>query len=1097
MAHNRNVASLLFFCAALSTHAQAPAYTFDVLWPSLPQPWFFKRPLGVAVDERGNFYAGDTYNNRLHKFTVDGQLISVFGNTKGQFVFPTGVDTDADGTLYVATSGGYQTYDPNGAFLFYQATAQQSNGEAFTASDVAVTPGGAVYVTRQDRFLIQQYDADRSFVREWGDVAAEERPIPIGWLPSVDVGPDGSIYATDLGDISDGNNVDNFTKNMVKRFSPEGDLLDEWGAAGAGPGQFHVAFGIATNNTGEVYVADVFNGRIQKFTAEGEFLLLFPRPDSEDFIAAPSGVAVDDIGNVYVTSSDADQIQKYTGGGVFLNQWSAFREFAFPFAADIGASGNVYVADTLNNQIKIFTSSGELIREWGNPGQNGGPPGTIYEPQGILADEANGVVYVSDTEFNRVEKFTLAGEFVLLWGSDSNGFPIGNGEDDTSTPLGLALDSAGFVYVVESSNYRVHKFNANGEHVAFWGEFGTGPGQFNGPTDVAIDASDNVYVTDASNYRVQVFTTVGEYVREWGEYGEGLPDELHGVQFDEPSGIDVDPAGNVYVVDFQNDRAQYFTGGGEFLGVIGGPGDDPGQFSRPNGVAAGDTGQLVVVDTGHQRVQSFRPIATPGKGTPVDTRRRKFIIIAGGGPEVDPELWRATGMLANFAYLALLHQGADRESIYYLSRDSTQDLDNNPETIDVDAETRLSDLETAFDWAADAVTVIVYMTGPGGDDEFFINPSEVLGATALGDLFDNLQAKISGSAGLLYDASGAASFLDDLVPPEGRIRVLCMSTGAGEGATFATDGTLSFSYLFWSRVFNGASFLTAYHAAESAVLDLHFQTPVLDVDGDGIGNQPGDGGAKQLLDAFAENDRFDARPSIGDVSPPRALGLSERVADFAAEGVIDDRGRIARVWAIVQRPADAKAFGARAITALPTFDLLPTDDGTFESSYGDFDAPGEYAVNIHALDENLNVSAVRTTTVTKGIVPASITGLVFGPSGPVAGASVELVDVSAPVAADAEGLFSFPALSNGEYTVRVTHPGYETEERIATIANGNGVAVNFEMSPIPGEGEGEGDGEGEGPVCAAANAGPRSVAIGDMAVLCAVTLLLLRQRGAT
>ncbi|MEK7353203.1 MAG: hypothetical protein AABZ77_01690, partial [Chloroflexota bacterium] len=92
-----------------------------------------------------------------------------------------------------------------------------------------------------------------------------------------------------------------------------------------------------------------------------------------------------------------------------------------------------------------------------------------------------------------------------------------------------------------------------------WGSSGSGNGQFNSPLGVAVDSAGNVYVADSGNHRIQKFTSSGQFITKWGASGS-----LDG-QFNSPNGVAVDSAGNVYVADTFNNRIQKFLGSGQFV----------------------------------------------------------------------------------------------------------------------------------------------------------------------------------------------------------------------------------------------------------------------------------------------------------------------------------------------------------------------------------------------------------------------------------------------------------------------------------------------------------------------------------------------------
>ncbi len=137
--------------------------------------------------------------------------------------------------------------------------------------------------------------------------------------------------------------------------------------------------------------------------------------------------------------------------------------------------------------------------------------------------------------------------FITKWGSN------GTGNGQFSDPEGIAIDSAGNVYVAEYYNNRIQKFSSDGTFITSWGSEGTGNGQFSSPYDVAIDSAGNVYVADSDNNRIQKFSSDGTFITAWGSEGTGNG------QFSDPYGIAIDSAGNVYVSEEGNDRIQVFA----------------------------------------------------------------------------------------------------------------------------------------------------------------------------------------------------------------------------------------------------------------------------------------------------------------------------------------------------------------------------------------------------------------------------------------------------------------------------------------------------------------------------------------------------------
>ena len=231
-----------------------------------------------------------------------------------------------------------------------------------------------------------------------------------------------------------------------------------FGATGTGDGQLDLPQGIAIDSSGNLWVVDGFNNRVEKFNSKGEYLSKFgTKGAGEGQFSVPDGIAID-------------------------------------------SSGNLWVVDHYNHRVEKFNSKGEYLSKFGTKGTGNGQ---FEYPNGIAID-SSGDLWVTDALNHRVQKFNAKGEYLSKFGSE------GTGEGQFTNPQGIAIDSSGDLWVADTwSNIigRVEKFNSKGEYLSEFGEFGTGEGQLYGPQGIAIDSSGDLWVTDSGNDRVQKWVT--------------------------------------------------------------------------------------------------------------------------------------------------------------------------------------------------------------------------------------------------------------------------------------------------------------------------------------------------------------------------------------------------------------------------------------------------------------------------------------------------------------------------------------------------------------------------------------------------------------
>ncbi len=288
------------------------------------------------------------------------------------------------------------------------------------------------------------------------------------------------------------------------------------GTNGTDPGKFEMPRAIAVAPDGSLYIADTGNHRIQHLSADGDVL------------------------NIW--GYFADRSQSDAPGGSFYEPWGIA----------VGPDGNVFVADTWNHRIQKFTPQGEFITQWGYFGQ--AETGlAFWGPRDVLVDE-QGRVFITDTGNKRVVVFTSDGEFLTTFGS------AGLLEGQFDEPVGLAVDTDGRIYVADTWNKRVQVFEPDASGLSYspvleWEIVGWYGQSLDNKPFIAVDrqGAGRVFVSDPESYRILEFNAQGEFLRYWGDYGNG-PES-----FNLPGGLAVGPDGELWVADAGNHRILHFS----------------------------------------------------------------------------------------------------------------------------------------------------------------------------------------------------------------------------------------------------------------------------------------------------------------------------------------------------------------------------------------------------------------------------------------------------------------------------------------------------------------------------------------------------------
>lgn len=254
-------------------------------------------------------------------------------------------------------------------------------------------------------------------------------------------------------------------------------------------------------------------------------------------------------------------------------------QLAEPRGLATDGRGNLYVADTKNNRIQVFDSNGRFVRSLGAPGSG---DGQLKEPCGVAVG-ADGTVVVADTWNHRIARFGGDGSWLGAFVDEERGF---------FGPRSVVL-SGGFLFVADTGNKRIVKFDEVGKRVSEWGEPGAGPGQFVEPVGLTVDGAGHIYVADTGNHRVQVFDGEGVFLREFPVFGWK--------DFYTEPYLAIGPGDSVLATDSTEGRVNEYDAAGNLRRSW----RADGVFKRPTGITVDPFGRVTVSDRETHRVFSW------------------------------------------------------------------------------------------------------------------------------------------------------------------------------------------------------------------------------------------------------------------------------------------------------------------------------------------------------------------------------------------------------------------------------------------------------------------------------------------------------------
>jgi sugar lactone lactonase YvrE len=523
---------------------------------------------GVAVDSAGNLYVPDASNNSIRKLTPTGTnwavktiagLVANPGSADGtnraaRFNFPMGLAIDSAGTLYVADTDNYTVRKMMPAGTNWVVTTIAGRAGSFGSVDgtngaarfgeifgMAVDSAGTLYAPDGSNDSIRKLTATGT---NWavttiaglagnpGSVDGTGNAARFNFPYGIATDSTGSVYVSDAGNGAIRKLMLVGTNWVATTVAGPGGIYGSADGTGR-EATFRGPSSVAIDREGSVYVADTGNHTIRKMTFAGEVTTLaglagYPGSANGSGTVArfggPSGVAIDAAGNVYV-AEDNSTIRKITSAGMVTtlaglagNEGSvdgtgSAARFAEPQGVALDSATNIYVADTFNNTVRRVTPSGSVTTRAGSPEFGGSADGIgssarFNHPTGVSVDSSTNV-YVADTWNHTIRKMTPARLVTTIAGvAGSSGSVDGIGKAARfDRPSGMAVDSAGNLYVADTYNNSIRKLTPVGTNWVVTtlggmsGFYGTADGagsaaRFSNPNGVAVDSAGNLYVAD-------------------------------------------------------------------------------------------------------------------------------------------------------------------------------------------------------------------------------------------------------------------------------------------------------------------------------------------------------------------------------------------------------------------------------------------------------------------------------------------------------------------------------------------------------------------------------------------------------------------------
>jgi len=787
----------------------------------------FNYPTEVVVDDNDNIYVLDPQNYRIQKFNSKGKFITKlgrYGEENDCFLNPTAMAIDSDSKIYVIDNSlkCLKKFDSEGNFI-----DQWALDTSYYPTGIDVDSYGNIYILDDD--IVYKYDQHGNLVNKWGGYGKKDGLLSGSSKIAID--NDNNVYITDKSNY------------RIQKFTSEGMFLKKWGTKGAGNGEFQYLNCMTIDHNNFIYVSEADNNRIQKFTPNGEFIMsLGSTGNHSGLFNNPNGLCVNSTGQLFVVDTNNHRLQSFQP---YKETYELFKAIIVAGASEgieTSVSGNInyantillqkgftketiYVLDSYQSINRFFnyavTSEANLeyaITEWASDADHllfyfvghGLPEmfsinNSLYLPIKTLNQWLNQAYETIDGDLIVIYEACFSGSFIQaenripgknkvyitstngiksaimnenrnftfsLWGKIQSGYSLGEAFQEVQ----IAMDYA---------KYQVPLMDADGifNNTTFL-------------TDSDIEISYKIYIGNSIDTVVEApvhispdqiisegnsasfyatLTKNEQTINVWGEVALPENDNLL-VTLTKMNRFD-------FLWSEENQRYEAVFDG----------------FNSP--------GEYTIYIYKQNRNDVNKQIGTT-RVTIENPNKHKAIIIAGVSKHMEPIIQN----LVSKIYKALsFQQYSDDDIMIIASQDSS--IPDVP--IELFKEANIQNIDYAInEWSkTNLKDLSIIMLGVGTKDKFYIDYHENIFLS--NKELDSWIDKINVPVRIIYDGGCSMQFLNEIKPPEGNNLLLISSSSSA--AFFLSNGDISFSKYFWDSIFLSGNSNRAYEITKNSV----------------------------------------------------------------------------------------------------------------------------------------------------------------------------------------------------------------------------------------------------------------------------------------